>query len=145
MARLLSRDEASARGALAAAGVEIRAAEDGDVPAELVRSALPPGHRDVKAVITADPPATDPDAGMGAWHVNAVDELHLVTSGEGLFEFVTGAGAVGVLVEPGDVVWIRGAEHRYRPLTSQGWVLRFAGEDLAARETGRASSPWPLP
>lgn len=143
MARFLSGDEPSARAALAAAGVELVPAEADDVPAALLIRALPPEHRVVKGVITAEPPEGDPDAGMGAWHVNAVDELHLVTSGEGVFEFVTEDGIVSVIVGRGDVVWIRGAEHRYRPLLSQGWVLRFAGDDLGARETGRPASPWP--
>ena len=35
------------------------------------------------------------------------------------------------------------AEHRYRPLTEQGWVLRFEGDDLGAVDTGRAQAPWP--
>jgi mannose-6-phosphate isomerase-like protein (cupin superfamily) len=145
MARFLNADEASARAALSSAGVEVVTVDVDDVPEALLEGILPPEHRAVKGIITAEPPETDPDTGMGAWHVNAVDEVHLVTSGEGVFEFVTDRGIVAVLVGAGDAVAIRGAEHRYRPLSSQGWVLRFAGDDLGARETGRPAAPWPAP
>jgi mannose-6-phosphate isomerase-like protein (cupin superfamily) len=83
---------------------------------------------------------------MGAWHVNAQDEAHTVLSGTGLMQFVTPQGVVTVVVEAGDVVVVRGAEHRYRPLTAQGWAIRHSGgpgDDLGARETGRPSGPWP--
>lgn len=143
MARFLTPDEPVAREILATAGVDISAAPDGDVPSDLLSRALPAEHRAVKVAVTV-PPADDAlDSGMGAWHINAVDELHVVTSGEGQFQFVTARGIVSVAVTEGDVLWIRGAEHRYRPLTAQGWLLRFAGDDLGARETGRAPGEWP--
>ncbi|MCX6433315.1 MAG: hypothetical protein NTX29_11165, partial [Actinobacteria bacterium] len=88
----------------------------------------------------------DVDAGMGAWHVNAVDEIHVVASGQGIMEFVTVDGIVSILVGAGDVVEIHGAEHRYRPLTEQRWLLRFGGPadgELVATQTGRAAGPWP--
>jgi hypothetical protein len=83
---------------------------------------------------------------MGAWHVNAVDELHVVQSGEGIIEFVTLDGVVSVVVGAGDVIEVRGAEHRYRPLTEQRWTMRYSGgpdAQLAATETGRGADPWP--
>jgi mannose-6-phosphate isomerase-like protein (cupin superfamily) len=100
-------------------------------------------HRAVKASVTVPPSDGALDSGMGAWHINAVDEVHAVTSGEGQFQFATAGGIVSVVVAEGDVLWIRGAEHRYRPLTAQGWLLRFAGDDLGARETGRPPGEWP--
>jgi len=99
----------------------------------------------VRAVADIDVPE-DVDAGMGAWHVNPVDELHVVQSGEGIMEFVTLDGIVSVLVGAGDVIEVRGAEHRYRPLTTQRWALRFSGgpaAELVATETGRGADPWP--
>ncbi len=92
----------------------------------------------------------DVDAGMGAWHVNAVDELHVVQSGEGIMEFVTLDGVVSVVVGAGDVIEIRGAEHRYRPLTEQRWSLRHSGGPHAelsatehrARVRAVARAPW---
>jgi hypothetical protein len=41
---------------------------------------------------------------------------------------------------------VRGAEHRYRPLTDQRWLIRFSGgpqADLIPTETDRACVPWP--
>jgi mannose-6-phosphate isomerase-like protein (cupin superfamily) len=143
MARFLIPDEPAAREILAAAGVDISAARDGDVPSGLLAEALPAQHQAVKQTVTAHPSDDARDSGMGAWHVNAVDEVHVVTSGEGVFQFATDQGTVSVAVVEGDVLWIRGAEHRYRPLTSQGWLLRFAGDDLGARETGRPAGEWP--
>ena len=83
---------------------------------------------------------------MGAWHVNAQAEAHLVVSGEGLVEFMTPEGPVAAVITGGDVMVVRGGEHRYRPLTEQEWVIRHSGgpdADLGTRETGRASSAWP--
>lgn len=143
MARFLTPDEPVARKILAAAGVDISVAREGDVPSGLLAQALPVEHRAVKASVTVPPSDGALDSGMGAWHINAVDEVHAVTSGEGQFQFATAGGIVSVVVAEGDVLWIRGAEHRYRPLTAQGWLLRFAGDDLGARETGRPPGEWP--
>jgi mannose-6-phosphate isomerase-like protein (cupin superfamily) len=146
MARFLTLPEDESREVLAAAGVRLDRVIGDEVPA-LVADVLPEGQREVRAEADIEVPE-DIDAGMGAWHVNAVDEVHVVASGAGVMEFVTIEGPVGVLVEAGDVIAIRGAEHRYRPLTPQRWVLRFGGPadgDLGATETGRAAGPWPLP
>lgn len=146
MARFLTHPEDESRAVLAAAGVELGRASEDEIPAQVLE-VLPEGERQVRAVADIEVPE-DIDAGMGAWHVNAVDEVHVVASGAGVMEFVTIEGPVGVLVEAGDVIAIRGAEHRYRPLTPQRWVLRYGGPadgDLGATETGRAAGPWPLP
>src|SRR5438876_5181850 len=50
-------------------------------------------------------------AGMAAWHVNEKDEGHTVRSGTGLMQFMTDSGPVSVILQPGDVLVIRGAEH----------------------------------
>jgi mannose-6-phosphate isomerase-like protein (cupin superfamily) len=147
MARVIGRDEAEAWAMLDAVGVRLHAAEGdpADAPTSLVDAVLGVDSRDVRAVADIDVPV-DPDAGMGAWHVNAVDELHVVQSGEGLMEFVTLDGIVSLVVGGGDVIEVRGAEHRYRPLTAQRWILRYSGgpeADLVATATGRAADPWP--
>lgn len=147
MARLIGRDDAEARALLGAVGVRIHAADGvtSDAQDDVVAAVLPEDSREVRAVADIAVPE-DADAGMGAWHVNAVDELHVVQSGEGIMEFITLDGVVSVLVGAGDVIEVRGAEHRYRPLTEQRWALRFSGgpdADLAATETGRGADPWP--
>lgn len=145
MARFLTYDEALSRDLLTAAGVTLTAAVDGDAPADLVATVLAEGERQVRADVEIGLP-DDVDAGMGAWHVNAVDEVHVVATGTGVMEFVTIEGPVAVLVEAGDVVAIRGAEHRYRPLQPQRWILRFGGPadgELVATATGRSAEPWP--
>ena len=72
-----------------------------------------------------------------------------VTDAHGrIVEFITIDGPVSVVLEGGDVMAVQGAEHRYRPLTSQEWILRFGGPDgadLVATDTGRASEAWPVP
>ena len=148
MARVIGRADDQWREALAAAGVRLhRVDADGDAPSEVVAAVLPADARHVRAEV--DIPVPDAvDTGMGAWHVNAVDEVHVVATGEGVMEFVTLDGVVSVLVESGDVVEIRGAEHRYCPQSPQHWRLRFGGPpdaDLVATATGRAAGPWPTP
>lgn len=143
MARFLTYDDERSRGFLAVAGVRILHVDDPDhdeVMAEVLGA-----DTEERGRIVADPPASEEDAasGMGAWHINGVDEFHTVTSGEGIVQFITDKGPLAVLLEAGDVMVVERAEHRYRPLTSQGWVLRFAGPDLAAVETGRVSGAWP--
>lgn len=147
MARVIGRDEAEAMAMLDAVGVRLHGAvgDPANAPPSLVDAVLGADSRDVRAVADIDVPE-DPDAGMGAWHVNAVDELHVVQSGEGLMEFVTLDGIVSLVVGGGDVIEVRGAEHRYRPLTAQRWILRYSGgpeADLVATATGRAADPWP--
>lgn len=148
MARFLTLGEDESRELLAAAGVRLaRVGADGEPDPGLIAEVLPEGQRQVRAEADIEVP-DDVDSGMGAWHVNAVDEVHVVATGAGIMEFVTIEGPIGVLVEEGDVVAIRGAEHRYRPLTTQRWVLRFGGPadgDLGATDTGRAATAWPLP
>jgi mannose-6-phosphate isomerase-like protein (cupin superfamily) len=150
MARYLGPDDlpldpVEARGLLAGIGTEIhpRTTE----PAA-VAEVLADGEREVRAEVDLEPPADDvaADQGMGAWHVNAQHEAHTVLSGTGLMQFMTAHGPVTAVVEAGDVVLVRGGEHRYRPLTAQRWAIRHSGgadADLGARETGRAPSPWP--
>ena len=147
MARFIGANEDEARALLDAAGVTLSSVEGGEAPASLVEAVLPEDARQVRAEVEMAVPA-EPSAGMGAWHVNAADEVHVVRSGQGLMEFVTIEGPVSVILEAGDVVAIRGTEHRYRPLTAQRWTLRFGGPvdaELVATDTGRASGPWPLP
>jgi hypothetical protein len=147
MARVIDRDEAQARALLDAVGVRVHDAvgTPADASPTLVEQALPADSRLVRAEVDVDVP-DDVDAGMGAWHVNAVDELHVVRSGEGIMQFVTLDGVVSIVVEAGDVVEIHGAEHRYRPLTRQRWVLRHSGgpdAELSATDTGRSAEEWP--
>ncbi len=145
MATFLTFDESRSRELLAAAGVRILRVDDPDhdaVMGEVLGDLTAERGR-----IVADPPADDAaaDEGMGAWHVNAVNEFETVTDGEGVLEFITSAGPVAVLMTGGDVMAVERAEHRYRPLTAQSWILRFAADDLVATETGRAAGPWPTP
>jgi mannose-6-phosphate isomerase-like protein (cupin superfamily) len=147
MARVIGRDEVEALELLGAVGVRLHAAtgEPADADPALVEAVFADDSRQVRAVADIAVPA-DVDAGMGAWHVNAVDELHVVRSGEGIMEFVTVDGVVSVIVGAGDVIEIHGTEHRYRPLTAQRWVLRHSGgpsAELAATQTGRGAQEWP--
>ena len=67
-------------------------------------------------------------------------------SGRGLLQFALPGGVCSVEVGAGDVMIVRGVEHRYLPLEPQEWVMRHSGSpdaDLGARETGRESAPWP--
>lgn len=143
MATFLTYDEERSRAFLSLAGVRILAVGDDDHD-EVMRDVLGADTAE-KGRIVAEPPADDAAAlqGMGAWHVNGADEFETVLNGRGIVEFITPKGPVAVLLEAGDVMAVEGAEHRYRPLTSQGWILRFAGHDLAARDTGRSATPWP--
>ena len=132
---------------LAAIGVRFVHAPGPDAPAELVAEVLTEGEREVRAVVVADPPEAGQEyAGMGAWHANAVSEVHFVRGGRGLLQFALREGVCSVEVMAGDVMIVRGAEHRYLPLESQEWVLRYSGpadSDLGAHETDRPVEPWP--
>gem|GEM_PF-1051287 len=153
MARILSTpadlDPSDADAALSGAGVQVLQALDaeGTVEVDVLELLLPPQARHVREVLTLEPAGPiDQDSGMGAWHVNSVDEVHSVLDGQGVMEFVTGAGIISVLVEAGDVVVIQQAEHRYLPLTHQRWAVRWSGTPdtgLQATETGRPAQPWP--
>lgn len=135
-------DAAEARALLGAAGVQVAGPADQEA---VVAAVLAPDERHVRVEVVAEP-SPDTSTGMGAWHVNAADEAHTVLSGTGVMQFVTPQGVVSVVVEAGDVVVVRGAEHRYRPLTAQAWAIRHSGgpdADLGARETGRPSGGWP--
>lgn len=133
--------------ALAEVGVRFVHAPGKDAPAEVLSEVLGPGELQVRAVVVAEPPAPGEEhGGMGAWHVNAVHEAHFARSGRGILQVVLADGIATVEVIPGDVMLIRGAEHRYVPLEAQEWVLRHTGPDdadLGARETDRAADPWP--
>ncbi len=141
----IAEDEARAR--LSTIGTQLLTDPD---PSEIeaVEATLPPEIRDVRAAVVIPPPPTgEEDTGMGAWHVNAETEAHLVVSGEGLVEFMTADGPVAAVITGGDVMVVRGGEHRYRPLTEQEWVIRHSGgpdAELGGRETGRTSTPWPV-
>lgn len=133
--------------ALAVAGVRFVSAPGDDAPADIVAEVLGPDEREIRAVVVAEPPIPGGEhSGMGAWHVNAVDEVHFVRGGRGIVQFVLAEGICSVEVTAGDVMIVRGAEHRYLPLEPQEWVLRHSGKEdasLGARETGRAAEPWP--
>lgn len=145
MAEFLTYDEERSRGFLSVAGVRILSVDDPDVM-EVMAEVLGDETQE-RASLVAEPPA-DAEAsetGMGAWHVNNGDEFQTVVSGRGIVEFMTDKGAVAVLLEAGDIMVVEQAEHRYRPLTDQEWILRFTGEDLVGTDTGRESGPWPIP
>jgi mannose-6-phosphate isomerase-like protein (cupin superfamily) len=149
MARILGTDAAQGRADLESAGVLVGVVDDEtqDVEESVLAAVLPEEVRAIRGEMVASPPPdAEADTGMGAWHRNDVDELHVVTAGEGIMEFITEAGVVSVVVEPGDVVEIHRAEHRYRPLTDQSWVIRHAaapGADMQATPTGRDAQAWP--
>lgn len=151
MAKIVGRDESRGVDALAQAGVEFHRAtlvDDAYVtPADVVAAVLPEGCRDVREEVRAVVPEGDMrDHGMGAWHINDAFEVHTILSGEGILEFVTPEGIVSVLGTAGDIMVVRGVEHRYLPLTDQIWQIRTSAEPgtaMTARETGRDSLPWP--
>ncbi len=146
MVRFLSHDDAEAQSLLAANGVELVAVSQ--IHEQLaVHRVLAASEADVRAdVVLTAPNDADADSGNGAWHVNAQHEAHTVLEGVGVIEFWCGDGPVGAVLEPGDIMLVKGAEHRYRPLTDQRWLIRYSGgpqEQLTATQTGRPSAPWP--
>lgn len=147
MAIISGPDGVDAEAALRAAGASFVHAPGDDAPADLIAEVLGPDERQVRAVVEVQPPGPGEEhAGMGAWHVNAVDEVHFVRSGRGVLQVAVTEGTCTVELLPGDVMIVRGAEHRYLPLAPQEWVLRWSGpadSELGARETGRATQPWP--
>jgi uncharacterized cupin superfamily protein len=149
MAEFIGRVESAARVLLADAGVRFLTvdAPDHDSVREEVLGADSVHER---FQMTAEPPADDTAAavGMGAWHVNNVNEFETVLEGEGIVEFWTEDGAVAVLLGAGDIMAVERAEHRYRPLTPQLWSLRFGGgpeAEFVGTDTGRPSREWTTP
>ena len=132
---------------LAALGVRFVHAPGDDAPEAVIAEVLGPDERQIRVVVVAEPPAPGEEySGMGAWHVNAVQEVHFVRSGRGLLQFALPEGTCAVEIAAGDVMIVRGAEHRYLPLEPQEWVIRHSGPadaQLGARETGRDAGPWP--
>ena len=127
-------------------GVEFHTTDQDDVPDHLLALALKEGERQTRGEVAVDPPAAGKEfEDFGAWHVNDGNEAHLLRSGTGQVQFVDDNGVITVNVEAGDIMIIRGAEHRFRALTPAVWVLHFAGPegaDLVATQTGRQDSPW---
>lgn len=146
MVRYVGIADADARARLAAIGTVLLSDPDQGT-LDAAEALLPPEVREVRAAVVIPVPAPgEESSGMGAWHVNEATEAHLVVSGRGLVEFMTPDGPVAAEITGGDVMIVRGAEHRYRPLTEQEWVIRHSGgpdADLGARETGRESGSWP--
>ena len=140
----LTPDDSSQR--LADLGVEFHTTDQDDVPDHLLALALKEGERHPRGEVAVDPPAAGKEfEDFGAWHVNDGNEAHLLRSGTGQVQFVDDGGVITVDVEAGDVMIIRGAEHRFRALTPAVWVLHFAGAegaDLVATQTGRLDTPW---
>ena len=140
----LDADEAARR--LVPIGTEIVATTDEESEHAVVARVLPIGERGARVEVDIPPP-DDAFSGMGAWHVNEQTEAHTVRSGRGIVEFWTPDGVVSAELEAGDVMVVRGGEHRYRPLTTQTWVIRHSGPedvDLDTRDTGRPSGIWPV-
>ena len=139
-----SPEDASTR--LALLGVEFHTTTNDDVPGELLELVLPAGERQERAVATMDPPTAGAEFdGVGAWHVNAQDEAHLLRSGSGELQFIDEDGSISVRLEAGDIMIVRRAEHRFRALTPCTWVLHYSGPDgadLASTPTRRPDSPW---
>jgi hypothetical protein len=149
MAEFIGRVESAARVLLADAGVRILTVESADHD-EVREEILGADAVHERFQMTAEPPADEEAAatGMGAWHINNVNEFETVLEGDGIVEFWTEDGAVAVLLTSGDIMAVERAEHRYRPLTPQLWSLRFAGGpdgEFAGTDTGRPSLVWPLP
>ena len=127
-------------------GVEFHTTDQDDVPDHLLALALEEGERQTRGEVAVDPPAAGQEfEDFGAWHVNDGNEAHFLRSGTGQVQFVDDNGVITVDVKAGDVMIIRGAEHRFRALTPAVWVLHFAGPegaDLVTTQTGRQDSPW---
>lgn len=127
-------------------GVEFHTTDEDDVPDHLLALTLEEGERQTRGEVAVDPPVAGQEfEDFGAWHVNDGNEAHLLRSGAGQVQFVDDGGVITVDVEAGDVMIIRGAEHRFRALTPAVWVLHFAGPegaDLVATQTGRQDTPW---
>lgn len=135
---------------LAMVGTEFLSAVGDDIDEATILRVLSPSEAQVRGQLVAEPPTSEAASldGMGAWHVNAETECHYVESGTGVVQVVTPEGIVTAWIEGGDVMIMRGGEHRYRPLTVQTWRARHSGApeaDLGFQGTDRAGDPWPLP
>jgi hypothetical protein len=149
MAVFIGRVESEARALLRDAGVRILRVDWPDHD-EVMTEVLGVDSLVERFRMVAEPPADASAAaeGMGAWHINNVNEFETVLSGEGIVEFITPEGPVAVQLGAGDIMAVERAEHRYRPLTAQEWALRFAGGpdgEFAGTDTGRPSLEWPTP
>lgn len=131
---------------LAVLGVEFHSTTHDDVPGELLELVLASGERQERAVATMEPPAPGEEfEGVGAWHINAQDEAHLLRNGSGELQFIDEDGIISVRLTAGDIMIVRRAEHRFRALTPCTWVLHYSGPDgadLASTPTRRPDSPW---
>lgn len=146
MARFIGRDERDARDLLAGIGCRILAEKGADRQLAMMEL-LDDESRFDRGDLVVDPPAAGSEfEAFGAWHVNNVNEFHSITEGDGLLEFWTADGIVSVVLEPGDIMAnTAGVEHRYRPLTTQRWILRISGganTELVATDTGRENTPF---
>ena len=145
MVRYVGIDADEARRRLATIGTELVPPDSDEDEGAVVARVLPDSESAVRLEVELDPP-DEPDAGMGAWHVNGETEAHTVRSGSGLVEFWTPSGPVAAVLEAGVVMVVRGGEHRNPPLTLQRWAKRHSGDpdaDLGPRVTGRPPTPWP--
>ena len=144
--RYLHDDVEVVEALLAAHGVALVSTNSVD-ESTAVATVLTGSDTEVRAdVVLAAQDDAQADLGVGAWHINNEHEAHTVVDGIGVIEFWCGDRAVAAVLEAGDVMLVRGAEHRYRPVTDQRWLIRFSGgpqADLIPTETGRPSEPWP--
>ena len=149
MVKFIGIEESEARRRLLAVGTEIVeiGSEGSDLETETVARLLPEGERHVRGVFDPDPPEAGQEyAAHCAWHINSVNEAHTITSGRGIMQFWTEGGPVSLVVEAGDLLVNRSAEHRFLPLTHQLLRLRHSGSvdaDFGEIGTGRAPEPWP--
>lgn len=148
MARFIGREPLAAREHLAGIGCRIVDERDAERQA-LMEEWLDAESRFDRTDLVVDPPAEGAEfEAFGAWHVNSVNEFHSITEGEGLLEFWTADGVVSVILEPGDIMANKaGVEHRYRPLSTQTWIVRMSGgpsAELVATNTGRENTPFAL-
>jgi mannose-6-phosphate isomerase-like protein (cupin superfamily) len=147
MAAFIGQVESAARSMLRDAGVRILRVDSPEHD-EVMAEVLGEDSLAERIRMMAEPPSDNAaeSEGIGAWHVNNVNEFETVLSGEGIVEFVTPGGSVAVQLGAGDIMAVERAEHRYRPLTPQEWALRFAGgaeSELVGTDTGRPSLDWP--
>ena len=146
MAEFLHPDELRARALLAEAGVTLLR-EDSPERDALLIDVLDEESRFDRGTFVMEPlPPGEEFTAYGAWHINNAPEFHSILDGTGILEYVTPGGVVSVILGPGDVMAVRRAEHRYRPLVPQLWIGRFGGgpgAELVPTETGRISAPWP--
>lgn len=146
MPEFIGLDGDIARALLADVGVVVLREDSADIES-LMGATLDDASRLERGSVVAVPPLPGCESeGFGAWHRNNANEFHIVIDGVGLVEFMTEGGPVAALLSAGDIMVVRQAEHRYLPLTPQGWVVRFGGgpdAELVPTDTGRPAGPWP--